>query len=128
MNRLAFALAVPLAFLPSLAYAQTEASLNGKWKMHTNVSGNESDSDCTFTQNEKNITGSCKGGDQAEVKITGQIDGSKATLNGNSDYNGTPLTMKYAGELASGKITGSVDVDPFGVSGDFTLTKATEAK
>ena len=40
-----------------------------------------------------------------------------------SEYNGSPLTLTYTGTLDdSGKIAGSVDVDPFGVTGDFTAT------
>ena len=124
MKQLAFA----LALLSSIAYAQSDASLNGKWKMHTSVAGTESDSQCTFTQNDKDITGTCKAADQSNVKISGQIDDTKLTLTGNSGYNGTPLTIKYNGTLASGKITGDVNVGPFGVTGNFTLTRDTTAK
>ena len=39
------------------------------------------------------------------------------------DYNGSPLTLTYTATLDdSGKIAGNVEVDPFGVTGDFTAT------
>ena len=45
-----------------------------------------------------------------------------------SDYNGTPLTLSYTATLDdTGKFAGTVEVQPFGVSGDFTATAAAEA-
>ena len=40
------------------------------------------------------------------------------------DYNGSPLTMKNEATLDAGKMTGTVTVDPYGVSGDMTATQA----
>lgn len=39
-----------------------------------------------------------------------------------SEYNGSPLTVKYDGALQSNKITGTVNVEEYGVDGDFTAT------
>ena len=73
-------------------------------------------------QTDNKLTGTCKSQDK-DVEIKGSIDGNKLTWQFESDYNGTPLTVKYTATLDdAGKITGSVDVDPFGVSGDFTAT------
>ncbi len=63
-----------------------------------------------------------------DVQITGSIDGTKLTWKYDSDYNGTPLTLTYTATLDdSGKIAGSVEVQPFGVTGDFTASPSKEA-
>ena len=113
------------ALLASAAFtslAADNASLTGKWKIHQTVAGNESDSDCTFTQKENELTGSCTA-DQGSGKVTGKIDGNKVSWSYESEYNGSPLTVKFAGTLdPTGKIAGSVTVEQFGVDGDFTAT------
>jgi len=114
-----------LALLASAAVtsmAADNASLTGKWKIHQSVMGNESDSDCTFTQKDNDLTGSCTA-DQGSGKITGKIDGSKVSWSYDTEYNGSPLTVKFTGTLDStGKIVGAVSVEQFGVDGDFTAT------
>jgi hypothetical protein len=111
-----------LACAAFTALAADNASLTGKWKIHQSVAGNDSDSDCTFTQKDNDLTGSCTA-DQGSGKITGKIDGNKVSWSYESEYNGSPLTVKYAGTLDStGKIAGSVAVEQFGVDGDFTAT------
>ncbi len=114
-----------LALLASAAVtsmAADNASLTGKWKIHQSVMGNESDSDCTFTQKDNDLTGSCTA-DQGSGKITGKIDGAKVSWSYDTEYNGSPLTVKFTGTLDStGKIAGTVSVETFGVDGDFTAT------
>ena len=95
-------------------------SVTGKWAVHRNISGNEGDSTCSFTQTDKMFTGSCKSEDK-EIAVKGTVDGNKVSWTFNTDYQGTPLTVTYTGTLDdSGKITGTVDVQPYNVSGDFT--------
>jgi len=108
--------------LTSLAADNTP--LTGKWKIHSSVAGNDSDSECTLTQTGSDISGTCKTAEGKDSKATGKVDGAKVTWSFESDYNGTPLTIKYAATLDEtvGKITGTVSVDPFGVEGDFTAT------
>jgi hypothetical protein len=97
-------------------------TLTGKWSVHQSVAGNENDSECAFVQTDTKLTGTCKG-QEKDVQIKGVIDGNKATWQFDSEYNGTPLTVKYNGTVDdSGKISGTLDVDPFGVSGEFTAT------
>jgi len=114
-----------LALLASAAVtsmAADNASLTGKWKIHQSVMGNESDSDCTFTQKDNDLTGSCTA-DQGSGKVTGKIDGAKVSWSYDTEYNGSPLTVKFTGTLDStGKIAGAVSVEQFGVDGDFTAT------
>ena len=102
-------------------------SLTGQWSIHNNIAGNESDQDCKFVQTDNKLTGTCKT-EEKEVPITGSLDGSKVTWKYDSEYNGSPLTLTYTATLDdSGKIAGSVDVEPFGVTGDFTATPSKEA-
>ncbi|MGO9337844.1 MAG: hypothetical protein ACLPH3_03125 [Terracidiphilus sp.] len=109
-----------LATMPLLAADSSSAA--GKWKIHNDIAGNESDQECTFAQNDKALTGSCKT-ENGEVKITGTVDGKKITWKYESEYNGTPLTMSYTGTCDdTGNMKGDVDVEPFGVSGEFTAT------
>jgi len=104
--------------------AADNVSLSGKWKIHQSVMGNESDSICTFTQKDNDLTGSCTA-DQGPGKFTGKVDGNKVSWTYETEYNGSPLTVKYAGTLDStGNIAGSVNVEQFGVEGDFTATPA----
>ena len=104
--------------------AADNAPLTGKWKIHSSIAGNESDSECTLTQTENDISGTCKTAEGKDSKATGKVDGAKATWSFESDYNGSPLTIKYTAKLDATvvKITGTVSVDPFGVEGDFTAT------
>ncbi len=110
----------------SSAFAAGAPALTGQWTIHNNIAGNESDQECKFMQTDNKLTGSCKGTDK-EVQITGNLDGNKLTWTYESEYNGSPLTLTYTATLDdSGKISGSVDVQPFGVTGEFTATPSRE--
>ena len=110
------------AFLCSAMAFAAPSSVTGKWSVHRNISGNEGDSSCSFTQTDKTFTGSCKSEDR-ETDVKGTVDGNKVSWTFNTDYQGTPLTVTYTGTLDdSGKITGTVDIQPYNVSGDFTAT------
>jgi hypothetical protein len=106
--------------LPALA--ADNASLTGKWKIHISVAGNESDRDCTLTQKDDAISGTCSGGEKKEVQVTGKVDGTKVNWSYESEYEGSPITVKYSAQLnvIDGKFAGTVYVDPYGVDGDFT--------
>jgi hypothetical protein len=119
------ALIVSAALLMSSTLSSLAADnppLTGKWKIHSSIAGNESDSECTLTQKGNDISGTCKTAEGKDSKATGKVDGVEVTWSFESDYNGTPLTIKYKAKLDAtvGKITGTVGVDPFGVEGDFT--------
>ena len=110
----------------SSAFAAGAPSLTGQWTVHHNIANNESDQECKFVQTDDKLTGSCKSNDK-DVPITGSIDGTKLTWKYDSDYNGTALTLTYTATLDdSGKIAGSVEVQPFGVTGDFTASPSKE--
>jgi hypothetical protein len=108
----------------TLSSAVDAPSITGNWKIHTSISGNESDIACALTQKEDVISGKCTS-DRGEIEMTGKATGQKISMSYKSEYNGTPLTVVYEGTLdeAAG-IKGSVNVPEFGVGGDFTATKS----
>jgi hypothetical protein len=116
-----------LLFAATSAVAAAAPNLTGQWTIHNSIAGNESDQECKFVQTDATLTGTCKGTEK-EVQITGSIDGNKITWKYDSEYGGNPITLTYKGTLDdSGKIAGSVDVDPFSVTGDFTAAPVKEA-
>jgi hypothetical protein len=124
MKKIAVSVLLATAF--AFAQAQDSSSVAGMWKVHASVAGNESDSMCTFTQSGNDLTGTCDGG-MGTTKITGKVDGKKITWSFSAEMNGSALTVKYEGTLDAGKMAGTLTVDPYGVSGDFTATPSTEA-
>ena len=119
-------LAASALLFASTAFAAP--SLTGQWSIHNNIAGNESDQPCTLAVADNKISGSCKTADGADTPVSGTVDGNKVTWKFDMDYNGTPLTLTYTATLDdSDKISGSVEVEPFGVSGDFTATPSKEA-
>ena len=125
MNKIITASALLLA---ASAFAAGAPNLTGNWTIHNSIAGNESDQPCKFVLADNKLSGTCKSQDDKEVPITGRLDGSKLTWKYESDYNGTPLTLVYTATLDdSGKIAGSVEVQPFSVTGDFTATPAKDA-
>jgi len=120
-------LAATALLFAAAAFAVDAPTLTGRWTIHNSIAGNESDMPCTFIQTDAKLTGSCKSNDK-DQQITGSVDGKKLTWKYESDYNGSPLTLTYTATLEdAGKFAGSVDVQPFGVTGDFTATPITDA-
>ncbi len=113
-----------LAAVAAFATAADSPSLTGKWLLHLSIVGNENDATCQLNQNGNELTGTC-GAEQGTAQVSGKIDDKKVAWSYKIDYNGQPLTLKYAGTLAApDKITGSVTVEEFGVEGEFTATQA----
>ncbi len=120
-------IALPLLLFSATVLAQAPASdagLSGKWKIHQSIAGNDSDSECTFTQKDNDLSGTQEPIRATLRNLPGRSMWKKVSLSYKSEYNGSPLTMNYSGTLDSGKITGDVEVDPFNVTGDFTATQA----
>ena len=117
--------AVPLLFASALVLAAEDApSLTGRWQVHNNIVGNESDQACNLTQTKDEVTGTCSSR-TGEVKITGKVDGKKITWSYKSEYGGSPLTVNYEGKFeAAGKIAGTVNVPEFSADGDFTAVRS----
>jgi len=108
----------------TLAPAAENTSLAGQWKLHSSIAGYESDFECTFTQNNQDFAGTCKS-TQATVTVNGKLEDNKVTFQYKTTYEGQELTVAHSGTLESpDKIAGTVDVQPMGVSGDFTASRA----
>ena len=123
MKKIAIAISIPLLLVPSLAFAQaqTNASVAGKWELHSSVQGSDFDTECTVAQTGTDLTGSCsmQGND---VKLAGKVDGAKISWKFETEFAGDPLTMQYSGDLASGKMTGTINIVQYSVGGEFTGT------
>jgi type 1 fimbria pilin len=129
MNRLKTA-ALLVALLSAAAFAQDGgAPVSGNWKVTGDVVGNAVELTCAFTQDGKKLTGSCRrpGSDKAD-EIAGEVDDKKVTWKFDTSYNGQSITLTFSGALdAPSKLKGGIDVQPYGVSGEFSATKE-EAK
>src|SRR5580704_6299612 len=111
-------LAISAFLFASSAFGAT--NLTGQWTIHNSIAGNENDQECKLVVTGNKITGSCKSQDK-DLPVTGTVDGNKVTWQFQSEYNGSPLTLIYKATLDdSKKIAGTVEVQPYGVTGDFT--------
>lgn len=107
----------------SVALQTQPPSIGGAWTVRADISGNQSESSCTFTQKESDLTGTCNS-DRGAVMITGKVDGKTVSWQFDTQYEGQTLTVYYNGTSQSAeKITGTVNVQPMNVSGEFTATK-----
>jgi hypothetical protein len=117
-------LSLVLATSPVIVSASETPSLSGTWQIHNNIAGNESERPCTLVQNGNDLTGTCPS-EQGEAKLTGKVEDKKVTWSYKSQYEGSPITVKYEGKLESAtKIVGTVNVAEYGADGDFTATRS----
>jgi hypothetical protein len=120
-------LAASTLLFATSVFAAGVTNLTGQWTIHNSIAGNESDQECKLVQQDNAITGTCKSAEGKDLAVSGTVDGKKVTWKYDSDFNGTPLTLTYTASLdESNKVSGTVDVQPFGVSGDFTATPQKE--
>jgi len=104
--------------------AADASSVSGKWQVHNNIAGNESDMACTLTQKDADLTGTCSSS-KGDVNISGKVDGKNVNWVYKSEYNGGPITLTYKGSVeAADKINGTVSVEEYGVDGEFTATQS----
>jgi hypothetical protein len=117
-------LLLALVIIGTAAVQAQPVSVAGNWKVSANVSGNASESTCTFSQKDADLTGTCKG-ERGDVTITGKVDGKTVSWQFDTQYEGQTLTVYYSGTLdSSEKIAGSINVQPMNVSGEFTAARA----
>ena len=117
-----------LAFLMAAAavsaIAADEAPLTGKWQIQRSAAGNESRQDCTFTQKDKDLTGTCQD-ERGTVTISGKVEGKKVTWTYKGESPGGLVTVVYSGAVESAsKMSGSVEALEYSVVGEFTATRA----
>ena len=114
-----------LAAAAVLAPAADDASLSGKWQIQRSAAGNESQQDCTFTQKNSDLTGTCSATDRETVQISGKVDGKSVTWTYKAESPGGPVTVVYTGTVESAnRITGKVTAVEFSIEGDFTATRS----
>jgi len=116
----------PLFAFATSAFAAGVPSLAGQWTIHNSIGGNENQQECMFArggrQDQRNLQ-ICQALRTYSVQVTGSVNGKKVTWKYEMDYNGTPLTMTYTATLDdTDKVSGTFEVEPFAVSGDFTAT------
>ena len=112
-----------LAVAAFSASAADDASLTGKWKIQRSAAGNESQQDCTFTQKDRDLTGTCED-DRGTVKISGKVDGKKVSWTYKGESPGGQVTVVYTGAVESAaKISGSVEALEYSITGEFTATR-----
>jgi hypothetical protein len=110
---------------PLLAQTAAPTNVAGVWDIGGEVAGVSVVEHCTFTQaDDATLTGSCDV-QGAKWPTTGTVKGVDVTFQHNGKYNGDDYTITYHGKLDKGALTGTMDVDPFAVSGSFNATKGT---
>ncbi len=117
-------LTLALACAASPVLAADPVSVTGDWQVHVSIVGNESDTKCSFVQKGADLAGTCTNAEGNKLDVTGKVEGTKVSWSFKTEYNGTPLTVAHEGTLEAGKITGTVNVPEFSVSGEFTAAPA----
>jgi hypothetical protein len=109
------------------APADAPADFSGVWSFAGEVQGVEVTETCTLTQSaDAKVAGSCDTSAGGKFDAAGAVTGKTLIFHHGGQYNGTDLVMTYTGKVGSdGIVTGTIDVDPFGVSGSFTAKKGT---
>jgi hypothetical protein len=103
-------------------------SVTGRWQIKGDVVGNPLETVCDINQSGTTITGVCSvGADNHAEPITGEVKGDSVTFQHAGDYQGTALTIIYAGKLAANKLAGTITVKPCEASGSFTAEPAPNA-
>ena len=109
--------------MPAIAAAPGDVDLTGTWSLTGDVAGTQVNETCTLMQKDTALSGSCDTS-TGKYNTTGKIDGKTATFKHGGNYQGTDLTITYTGKLnADGSMTGTMDVDPFNVTGSFSAKK-----
>jgi uncharacterized protein (DUF2147 family) len=111
---------VVLSVVPAFA---ADGNVTGNWHVVGNIAGTISDSVCTLTEDGTKLTGACKGEDSTN-DVTGTVTDKEISWSLKSNYNGTDLTITYAGTPGDGKtFSGTVDVQPMNIQGTFKADK-----
>ena len=111
--------------LPALAAAPDD--ITGAWTFTGEVQGIAVVENCSFTLADTALTGSCVT-ESGKYDTKGKVDGKTVSFSHGGKYNGSDFVITYTGKLGTdGAITGTMDVDPFSVTGSFTGKKGAAA-
>ncbi len=101
-----------------------DTSLTGVWKITGEVSGVPVEDTCTLKHADTSLTGVCETLG-AKWDTTGKVDGKTVTFVHKGTYEGGEITMTYTGKLSAdgASMTGTLDVDPYAVTGSFAAKK-----
>ncbi len=114
-----------LMALPAIAAAPND--ITGAWSLTGEVQGIPVLETCSFTQADTALTGSCTT-ESGKYDTKGKVDGQTVTFSHAGKYNGSDFVITYTGKLGTdGAMTGTMDVDPFAVTGSFTGKKGAAA-
>ncbi len=120
-NKLALALLLAVSTTPVLGQGD---SVSGTWKVSGDVMGNPVESVCTFKQEGKALSGSCKSPERDKpTDIKGEVSEKKVSWKFDTEYNGETLIVTFSGTLDAGQISGNIDIQPISVNGTFTAKK-----
>ncbi len=121
---------LPLLLATALHLAPADP-LTGTWRFTGDVVGNPVNEVCTLAQAGAKVTGTCRSTDGADAKsfdVTGEVKDGKFSLSHGGEYQGQALTLTYLGTVPTDKaLAGTIDVQPFGVTGNFTAAPAAAA-
>lgn len=126
MTKRLLTLAFILAFSAASVLGQgAAASVAGAWKVSGDVMGVGIDLACTFTQDSKKLTGTCKSaGESKATDITGEVDDKKVMWSLKTTYNGEEINVTFKGTLDdTAQLKGDIDVQPLNVGGTFSAKK-----
>jgi hypothetical protein len=107
--------------LPAAAAAPADTTLAGEWRVRNEIAGNVSEMTCTFTQKGTELTGGCAT-DQSSIELKGTVEERSVRWVSKTLYEGNPLTLTYVGTLGDEGLKGTVTVEEFSVTGDFTAS------
>lgn len=115
------------AAVPTLASAPPELDISGTWVITGDVQGNPVNETCRVTQTDVALSGQCDT-ESGKWDVKGKIDGRTATFTHPGKYQGMDYVATYTGKVAAdGTMTGTIDVDPFNVTGSFSGKKGDAA-
>ncbi len=113
-----------LATTALVATAADAPTVSGKWKIHISIAGREADANCTLNQTGEDLTGVCEG-PNGTFNLAGKVADKKINWSYKTSFEAGTITLHYRGAINSPtSISGFVNVEEFGVDGEFTATQA----
>ena len=112
------------ALLAAAAFA-ADPIATGTWTLTGDVQGYPINESCVLTQTDAAIAGTCTDSAKVDRVVTGKVTDKGITFSHPSEYQGDPLTLTFAGTLdPTGKLSGTIDVQPLDYQGIFSAIKA----